>query len=190
MDIEKLGFILHYEIHLRLWGQKMEDCCLMWCVHVLSSKKTDLHSAHLIIQMEKSFKGKLRGEILTVNRTCELNEIWNNLENGWLCLWDIISIRLRWQFYSTVGGPVHSRSLDQACFFFCQLKNNHQTQTLLHKPARFCWQDPDIAISCEAMPVPGKYRSGCSQSSIGCNRGPPMKELEKVLKELNGSVKL
>ena len=45
--------------------------------------------------------------------------------------------------------------------------NNHQTQTLLHMPARFCWQDPDIAISCEAMPVPGKYRSGCSQSSIG-----------------------
>jgi hypothetical protein len=20
-------------------------------------------------------------------------------------------------------------------------------------PARFCWQDPDVAISCEAMPV-------------------------------------
>ena len=33
---------------------------------------------------------------------------------------------------------------------------NHQTQTLLHMPARFCWQDPDIAISCEAMPMPGK----------------------------------
>ena len=27
--------------------------------------------------------------------------------------------------------------------------------------------DPDIAVSYEAMPVPGKYRSGCSQSSIG-----------------------
>jgi hypothetical protein len=39
---------------------------------------------------------------------------------------------------------------------------SHQTQTLLHLPARFCWQDPDIAISCEAMPVPGKYRIGCS----------------------------
>ena len=45
--------------------------------------------------------------------------------------------------------------------------NSHQMQTLLHMPARFCWQDPDIAISCEAMPEPGKYRSGCSQSSIG-----------------------
>jgi hypothetical protein len=41
-----------------------------------------------------------------------------------------------------------------------------------------------IAVSCEAMPVPGKYRSGCSQSSIGWNTGPPMEELEKVPKEL------
>jgi hypothetical protein len=35
--------------------------------------------------------------------------------------------------------------------------------------------------------VPGKYRGGCSQSSIGWNTGPPMKELENVLKELQGS---
>jgi hypothetical protein len=34
------------------------------------------------------------------------------------------------------------------------------------------------------MPVPGKYRSGCSQSAIGWNTGPPMEELEKVPKEL------
>jgi hypothetical protein len=38
--------------------------------------------------------------------------------------------------------------------------------------------------------VPGKYRSGCSQSSIGWNTGPLMKELEKLPKELNGSVTL
>jgi hypothetical protein len=37
------------------------------------------------------------------------------------------------------------------------------------------------------MPVPGKYKSGCSQSSIGWNTGPPMEELEKVPKELKGS---
>jgi hypothetical protein len=60
---------------------------------------------------------------------------------------------------------------------------SHQTQhTLLHMPARFCLRDPDIAISCEALPVPGKYRSGCSQSSIGWNTEPPMEELEKVPK--------
>jgi hypothetical protein len=37
------------------------------------------------------------------------------------------------------------------------------------------------------MAVPDKYRSGCSQSSIGWNTGPLMKELEKVTKELKGS---
>jgi hypothetical protein len=45
--------------------------------------------------------------------------------------------------------------------------NNHQTQTLLHIPERFCLQDPDIALSCESMSMPGKYRSGCSRSFIG-----------------------
>jgi hypothetical protein len=44
----------------------------------------------------------------------------------------------------------------------------------------------DIAISCEAMPVPGKYRSGYSQSSIGWNTRPLKKELEKIYKELKG----
>ena len=32
---------------------------------------------------------------------------------------------------------------------------SHQTQALLHMPARFRWKDPDIAVSCEAMPLPG-----------------------------------
>ena len=64
------------------------------------------------------------------------------------------------------------------------------TQTLLHTPPRFCWKDPDIAVSFEAMPVPGKHRSGCSQSSIGWNSGPPMEELEKVSKQLKGSATL
>jgi hypothetical protein len=57
----------------------------------------------------------------------------------------------------------------------------------VHMPARFSWQDFDIAISWESMPVPGKYRSGCSKSSSGWNTEPPMKELEKVPKELKGS---
>jgi hypothetical protein len=49
---------------------------------------------------------------------------------------------------------------------------------------------PDIAVLCEAMPVPSKHRSGCSQSSLGWNTGPPMEELEKVHKELKGSATL
>ena len=50
---------------------------------------------------------------------------------------------------------------------------SQQTQTLLHMPSRFCWKDPDIAVSCETMPVLFKYRSGCSQSSIGWNTALP-----------------
>jgi hypothetical protein len=65
---------------------------------------------------------------------------------------------------------------------------SHQMQTLLHMPATFCLKDPDIAFSYEAMPVPGKHRSECSQSAIRWNTGPPMEELEKISKELKGSV--
>ena len=65
--------------------------------------------------------------------------------------------------------------------------NSHQT-AIKSRHYCICQQDfADIYVSCEAMPVPGKYRSGCSQSSIGWNAGPPMEELEKVSKELKGS---
>ena len=68
--------------------------------------------------------------------------------------------------------------------------NNHQTQTLLLMSESFCWQDPNIALSSESMTMPGKYRRGCSQSSIGWNTGPIMKDLEKVPKELKVFAKL
>jgi hypothetical protein len=61
---------------------------------------------------------------------------------------------------------------------------SHQTQTLLWMPRSECWQEPDIAISWEALPVPDKYRSRCSQPKIGLSIGSPMEELEKGLKEL------
>jgi hypothetical protein len=35
---------------------------------------------------------------------------------------------------------------------------NHQTQTLLWMPRSACWQEPDIAVSWVALPVPDKYR--------------------------------
>jgi hypothetical protein len=52
------------------------------------------------------------------------------------------------------------------------------------------WSDEVRETSCEAMTVPGKYRNGCSQSSIGWNTGPLKKELEKIPKELKGSATL
>ena len=34
------------------------------------------------------------------------------------------------------------------------------------------------AVSSEARPVPGKYKSGCSLTSIEWSTGPPMEELK------------
>jgi hypothetical protein len=88
------------------------------------------------------------------------------------------------------GADSERRTIQRLPHPGIHLINNHQTQTLLHIPTRFCRKDPDIAVSCEAMPVPGKYQSGCSQSSIGWNTGPLMEELEKVPKEIKGSATL
>jgi hypothetical protein len=42
-----------------------------------------------------------------------------------------------------------------------------------------CWQEPDRAVSWEALPVPNKHRSGCSQPTNGLNTWSPMEEVEK-----------
>ena len=55
---------------------------------------------------------------------------------------------------------------------------------------RILLKGPVIAVLYEAMPVPGKYRSGCSQSSIRWNTMSPMEKIEKVPKELKGSATL
>ena len=56
---------------------------------------------------------------------------------------------------------------------------NHQTQSLLWTSTSACWQETDIAVFWESLPVPDKYRSGGSQPSIGQSTGSPVKELEK-----------
>jgi hypothetical protein len=48
----------------------------------------------------------------------------------------------------------------------------------------------DIAISWEALPLPGRYSSVCSQPSIGLSTGSPREELEKGPKELKGCAAL
>jgi hypothetical protein len=47
-----------------------------------------------------------------------------------------------------------------------------QTLTPLHTPARFCWKDPDIGISCETTPGPGKHRSGCHSQLLDGTEAP------------------
>jgi hypothetical protein len=88
------------------------------------------------------------------------------------------------------GAEMEGKTIQRLPYLRIHLIYNHQTQTLLHMPERFCRQDPDIALSCEAMPMPGKYRSVYSQSSIAWNTGPLMKELEKVSKGLKWSATL
>jgi hypothetical protein len=49
-----------------------------------------------------------------------------------------------------------------------------------------CWQEPDMAVSWEALPEPDKYIGSCLQPTIGLSTGFPREELEKGLKELKG----
>jgi hypothetical protein len=39
---------------------------------------------------------------------------------------------------------------------------SYQTQTLLWMPTSACWQEADIAVSWEDLPVPNKYTGGYS----------------------------
>ena len=93
------------------------------------------------------------------------------------------------QVGQSLDGPSFSLS-SELCnsfhgYFVPHSKKEQSIHTLVFLLLEFhVFWDPDIAISCEAMPVPGKHRSGCSQSSIGWNTGLLMKELEKVPKEL------
>jgi hypothetical protein len=83
-----------------------------------------------------------------------------------------------------IGAEMQWRASNRLCHLGIHPVNSHQIQTLLHMLARFSWQNPDIAVSCEAMPVPGKYRSGCSKSSIGWNTGPPMEVVPRSWRDL------
>jgi hypothetical protein len=45
------------------------------------------------------------------------------------------------------GAKIEERTIKRLPHLGIHPINNHQTQTLLHLPARFCGQDPDIAVS-------------------------------------------
>ena len=57
-------------------------------------------------------------------------------------------------------------------------------------PTSASWQEPDIDVSWEALPVPDKNRSWCSQPSNGLSTGSTVEELEKRPKELKGVASL
>jgi hypothetical protein len=51
-----------------------------------------------------------------------------------------------------------------------------------------CWQEPDTAVSWEALPDPEQYRWGYSQPTIGMSTGIPVEELEEGLKSWRGLI--
>ena len=63
---------------------------------------------------------------------------------------------------------------------------NYKTQTLLLMYTSACWQDLDIAVTCEALLVHDNYRGENSQPAIELSTDSPMDEIEKGPKELKG----
>ena len=52
---------------------------------------------------------------------------------------------------------------------------SYQTQTLLWMPTSACWQEPDTAVSWEALPDPDQCRCGSSQPTIRLSKGPQLR---------------
>jgi hypothetical protein len=50
--------------------------------------------------------------------------------------------------------------------------NNHQKHTLLWRPTGDCWQEPDIAVTWEDLPVPDKYRVDVHSHPLDGAQGP------------------
>jgi hypothetical protein len=62
---------------------------------------------------------------------------------------------------------------------------SYQTQTLLWMPTSACWQEPNVAGSWEALPMPDKYRSGCSP--VGTEHRVPNGGAEGVCSPIGGT---
>ena len=108
-----------------------------------------------------------------------------NLQNTWNSRWRktkvwILHSFLEWGTKYSMegvtdtkfGAEIERRTIQRLPYSGIQPIHNHQTQTLLHMPVRFCWQDPDISLFCEDMPVPGKYRSDAHNQLLDGSQGP------------------
>jgi hypothetical protein len=101
--------------------------------------------------------------------------LWSFLAGGTKFPWKDNVWSRDWRNYhleiAPPGNPSHIQSPNPDTFIM---------------PTRVYWQEPVIAVSWEALPVPDKHRNGCSKPSIGLNLGSPMKELDKGPKKLKG----
>jgi hypothetical protein len=82
------------------------------------------------------------------------------------------------------GAETEGKTFQRLSHLGINPTHSHQTQTLLWMTTSACWQEPDTDVSWEVLPVPDKYRGGCSQPTIGLNTGCSIKELEKGSQDL------
>jgi hypothetical protein len=88
---------------------------------------------------------------------------------GWISRWGSL-----WMVIPSVSAPYFVSVTPSMCLFVPPSKKDQSIHTLVFLLLEFH----------VFLPVPDKYRSGCSQSSIGLITGSPVKELEKEIKEL------
>jgi hypothetical protein len=84
------------------------------------------------------------------------------------------------------GAETEGKAIQRLPYLGIHPIYNSQAQTLLCLSGSACWQEPDIAVSWDALPEPDKYRGGYLQPTIGLSTGSLMEELEKGLKKLRG----
>jgi hypothetical protein len=110
------------------------------------------------------------GILIPLLRRTQIATLWSSFFLSFMwsvnCILDILN------FWANIH-------LSVSAYHMCSFVIDYVTSWI---PTSACWQEPDIAVSWEA--VPDKYRGGCSQPTIGLSTRSPMKELEKGPKKL------
>ena len=88
------------------------------------------------------------------------------------------------------GGEMKGWTIQRLPHPWVQPIIRHYTQTLLDTPARCCWKDPDIAVSCELHQCLANTELGAHIQLLDGTLGPQCVKPEKVPKELKGSATL
>ena len=166
------NLLLHMQLETQLWGALVSSyCCSSYRIADPFSSMGTFSSSSIggpvfhpidgcehpllylpgtgIASQETAISGSFQQNLAICNCVC----IWW-LIMGWIPGWGSL-----WMVHPFVLAPNFVFLTPSMGILFHILRRN-EVSTL-----------PDIAVSCEAMPVPGKCRSGCSQSSIAWNTG-------------------
>jgi hypothetical protein len=182
------------------WFQRLTSCCQAWMANHFTHWATSQahyrqnwsclpHTSNPPFVYIKKHEGEMLAWIHYAWLYGKNGHLPPNLQ-GLFCMPNFLIFLLIWKREGVTEtkcrAETEGKAIQRLPYLGIHLINNHQTQTLLWMPTSACWQEPDLAVSWEALPVPDKYRSGFSQPSIGLSTRSPMKELEKGPKELKG----